>query len=70
MSKRLKSCPIYAEILAKNRDQKEDATAEFCIEIACWLADLKKWALNIIERQHNPEDAMKQLIKSLEKIDP
>ena len=70
MSKQLESPPIYAEILAKNRGQEEDATAEFCIKIANWLLDLKAWALNILEGEHDPQDAIQQLIKSLKKIDP
>ena len=66
---RVKSPPIYAEILAKKGDV-EDATAEFCIKIANWLLDLKAWSLKILEGEHDPQDAIKQLIKSLEKIDP
>ena len=70
MSNQLKSPPIYAEMLAKKRGQEEDANAEFCINIACWLTDLKKWALNMLQGEHDPQDAIKQLVKSLEKIDP
>ena len=66
---RLKKPPIYAEILAKKGGREEDATAEFCIKIACWLMDLKKWALNMLEGEHDPQDAIDQLINSLEKIE-
>ena len=68
---RLKSPPIYGEILAKNRGKEEDAIPEFCIKIACWLANLKIWALNILEDGDYPQEhPIQQLIKVLEKIDP
>ena len=66
----LKSPPIYAEILAKYRGKEEDAIPEFCIKIACWLTDLKNWALNMVHDGSKCQDGIKQLIKILEKIDP
>ena len=68
MQKRLKSPPIYAQILAKNQGRKEDATAEFCIQVACWLTDLKKWALNTLHLG-DPQAAVEQLVKTLDKIE-
>ena len=65
----LKRPPIYAEILAKNQGRKEDATAEFCIQVACWLTDLKKWAINILDGGRDPQAAVEQLVKNLDKID-
>ena len=66
---RLKRPPIYAEILAKNQGREEDATAEFCIRVACWLTDLKKWALNVLHRGEDPQAAIEQLMKSLSDIE-
>ena len=66
---RLERPPIYAEILAKNRGQEKDATAEFCIKVASWLLDLKAWALNILHGGGDPQDAIEQLVKSLSDID-
>lgn len=69
MSKRLKRPPIYAEILAEKQGREEDATAEFCIQVACWLSDLKKWALNILHGGGDPQAAIEQLVKSLSDIE-
>ena len=66
---RLKSPPIYAEILAKNRGREEDAIAEFCIRVACWLTDLKKWALNTLHLERDPQAAIEELVKSLSDIE-
>ena len=66
---RLKSPPIYAEILAKNRGREEDAIAEFCIRVACWLTDLKKWALNVLHGGRDSQAAVEQLVKSLSDIE-
>ena len=69
MQKRLKSPPIYAQILAKNRGREEDTTAEFCIQVACWLTDLKKWALNTLHLGRDPQAAVDQLVKTLGEIE-
>ena len=66
---RLERPPIYAEILAKNHGREEDATAEFCIRVSCWLTDLKKWAINILHGGGDPQAAIEQLVKSLDKIE-
>ena len=65
----LKRPPIYAEILAKNHGREEDATAEFCIQVACWLTELKKWALNIVHGKRDAQAAIEQLVKSLSDIE-
>ena len=65
----LKSPPIYAEILAKNQGRKEDATAEFFIQVACWLTDLKKWAIDTLHGGGDMQAAIKQLVKNLDKIE-
>ena len=66
---RLKRPPMYAEILSKNQGREEAATAEFCIQMACWLTDLKKWAINILHGEGDPQAAIEQLVNSLSDIE-
>ena len=65
----LKRPPIYTEILAKNHGKEENAQAEFCIQMACWLTDLKKWAVNILHGERNAQAAIEELVKSLSDIE-
>ena len=65
----LKRPPIYSEILAKNHGRVGAATAEWCVKMACWLTDLKTWAVNIVHGEKDAQAAIEQLVTSLSDIE-